>query len=285
MKRIGAHVSASGGVQNAPINAKNIGADAFAMFVKNQRQWSAKPLDEVSIAQFEINLKEAKISPKHVLVHDSYLINLGHPDPELRKKSLDAFMDEISRVSQLGLCLLNFHPGSHLNLISEKECLNNISESINYAILNSNNVKLVIENTAGQGSNLGYNFEQISYIISKCIDKRKIGVCIDTCHAFAGGYDFRDKKSYLKTMEKFDSLIGYEFLSGMHLNDTKNDLGIKKDRHESLGKGFLGLSAFENIMNDINIDEIPLILETIDESIWADEIKLLKNLQGEMCLK
>lgn len=278
MKRIGAHVSASGGVFNAPINAKNIGADAFALFVKNQRQWSAKPLSDDDIAKFKANLATSGIKSDHILAHDSYLINLGHPDEILRKKSIDAFIDEINRCEQLGIRLLNFHPGSHLNEISQELCLQNIANSLNFAIANTSGVKLVIENTAGQGSNLGYEFSQIAYIIERVENKSRIGVCIDTCHAFAGGYDFRTKKSYEKTMSEFDRIIGYKFLSGMHLNDTKNELGVRKDRHESLGRGFLGLSSFENIMNDKQIDEIPLILETIDESIWADEIKILRNM-------
>ena len=278
MKRIGAHVSASGGVFNAPINAKNIGADAFALFVKNQRQWSAKPLSDDDIAKFKANLATSGIKSDHILAHDSYLINLGHPDEILRKKSVEAFIDEVERCEKLGIKLLNFHPGSHLNEISAEICLQNIANSLNFAIANTSGVKLVIENTAGQGSNLGFKFEQIAYIIERITDKRRIGVCIDTCHAFAGGYDFRTKKSYAKTMSEFDRVIGYKFLSGMHLNDTKNELGVRKDRHESLGRGFLGLSSFENIMNDKQIDEIPLILETIDESIWADEIKILRNM-------
>ena len=278
MKRIGAHVSASGGVFNAPINAKNIGADAFALFVKNQRQWSAKPLSDDDIAKFKANLATSGIKSDYILAHESYLINLGHPDEILRKKSLEAFIDEVERCEKLGIKLLNFHPGSHLNEISAEICLQNIANSLNFAIANTSGVKLVIENTAGQGSNLGFKFEQIAYIIERITDKRRIGVCIDTCHAFAGGYDFRTKKSYEKTMGEFDRIIGYKFLSGMHLNDTKNELGVRKDRHESLGRGFLGLSSFENIMNDKQIDEIPLILETIDESIWADEIKILRNM-------
>ncbi|MBR4140812.1 MAG: deoxyribonuclease IV [Campylobacter sp.] len=278
MKRIGAHVSASGGVFNAPINAKNIGADAFALFVKNQRQWSAKPLSDDDIAKFKANLATSGIKSDHILAHNSYLINLGHPDEILRKKSVEAFIDEVERCEKLGIKLLNFHPGSHLNEISAEICLQNIANSLNFAIANTNGVKLVIENTAGQGSNLGFKFEQIAYIIERITDKCRIGVCIDTCHAFAGGYDFRTKKSYEKTMSEFDRIIGYKFLSGMHLNDTKNELGVRKDRHESLGRGFLGLSSFENIMNDKQIDEIPLILETIDESIWADEIKILRNM-------
>lgn len=278
MKRIGAHVSASGGVFNAPINAKNIGADAFALFVKNQRQWSAKPLSDDDIAKFKANLATSGIKSDHILAHDSYLINLGHPDEILRKKSVEAFIDEVERCEKLDIKLLNFHPGSHLNEISAEICLQNIANSLNFAIANTSGVKLVIENTAGQGSNLGFKFEQIAYIIERITDKRRIGVCIDTCHAFAGGYDFRTKKSYEKTMSEFDRIIGYKFLSGMHLNDTKNELGVRKDRHESLGRGFLSLQSFENIMNDKQIDEIPLILETIDESIWADEIKILRNM-------
>ena len=280
MKRIGAHVSASGGVSNAPLNAAKIGADAFAMFVKNQRRWDAPPLSAEEIAAFKDALKQSGISAKHVLVHDSYLINLGHPRKEEREKSLNAFVDEIRRCEALGLKLLNFHPGSHLNEISAQECLDNIAESLNFAIANTSGVKLVLENTAGQGSNLGYDFAQLAYVIDKISNKDRIGVCIDTCHAFAAGYDLRSPQAYERTMSEFDRAIGYKFLSGMHLNDTKNELGVRKDRHESLGRGFLGLAAFENIMNDPNIDEIPLILETIDDSLWAEEIALLRSMQG-----
>ena len=278
MKRIGAHVSAAGGVENAPLNALTIGADAFALFVKNQRQWSAKALEVESINKFDENLKLANIKKEHILPHNSYLINLGHPDDEKRKKSINAFIDEIQRANLLGLKMINFHPGSHLREISENECLENISNSINFIIANTSDVKLVIENTAGQGSNLGYKLEHLAYLIDKTQNKQRIGVCIDTCHFFAGGYDICSKESYKKTMGEFDKLVGYKYLSGMHLNDSKNSLGVKKDRHESIGKGTLGLEAFENIMRDENIDEIPLILETINPEIWADEIKLLRQM-------
>ena len=280
MKRIGAHVSASGGVSNAPLNAAKIGADAFAMFVKNQRRWDAPPLRAEEIAAFKDALRQSGIRAEHVLVHDSYLINLGHPREAEREKSLNAFIDEIRRCEALGLRLLNFHPGSHLNEISAQVCLDNIAGSLNFAIANTAGVKLVLENTAGQGSNLGYDFAQLAYVIGKISNKDRIGVCIDTCHAFAAGYDLRSPQAYERTMSEFDCAIGYKFLSGMHLNDTKNELGVRKDRHESLGRGFLGLAAFENIMNDPNIDEIPLILETIDESLWAEEIALLRSMQG-----
>ena len=280
MKRIGAHVSASGGVSNAPLNAAKIGADAFAMFVKNQRRWDAPPLSAKEITAFKDALRQSGIRAEHVLVHDSYLINLGHPREAEREKSLNAFVGEIRRCEALGLKLLNFHPGSHLNEISAQVCLDNIAESLNFAITNTAGVKLVLENTAGQGSNLGYDFAQLAYVIDKISNKDRIGVCIDTCHAFAAGYDLRSPQAYERTMSEFDCVIGYKFLSGMHLNDTKNELGVRKDRHENLGRGFLGLAAFENIMNDPNIDEIPLILETIDDKLWAEEIALLRSMQG-----
>lgn len=281
MRFIGAHVSAAGGVQNAPLNAQNIGANAFALFVKNQRQWSAKPLEDAAVEAFKQNLSAAKIFPEHVLPHDSYLINLGHPDDAKREQSFNAFLDEISRVERLGLKLLNFHPGSHLNEISETECLNLIAECMNEAIRRTRDVRLVIENTAGQGSNLGYKFEHLAHLIDKVNDRGRVGVCLDTCHTFAAGYDLRSNEAYAKTMRDFDAIVGYEFLSAMHLNDSKFGINSRKDRHESLGKGHLGIDAFKNIINDERIGEIPLILETIDESVWADEIKILRNLQKE----
>ncbi|MGP1486055.1 MAG: deoxyribonuclease IV [Campylobacter sp.] len=277
MKFIGAHVSASGGVENAPLNAMKIGANAFALFVKNQRQWEAKPLSQENIDNFKKNLKLAQIQPNQILPHNGYLINLGHFDKQQREKSINAFLDEIKRVQTLGLNMINFHPGSHLREISEEKCLENISNSINFLIENSQNVKLVIENTAGQGSNMGYKLEHLAYLINHCIDKGRIGICIDTCHTLSAGYDIKFSKTYNNFMDIFGKMIGFEYLSGMHLNDTKFDLGSKKDRHECLGKGFLGLESFKCIIKDSRTDEIPLILETIDESIWADEIALLRS--------
>jgi deoxyribonuclease-4 len=278
MKHIGAHVSASGGVYNAPINAKKIGAKAFALFTKNQRQWVAKPLDAETITKFKKELERSEILPKHVLPHDSYLINLGHPDTEQRQKSLEAFIDEIKRCEQLGLDRLNFHPGSHLKQISEENCLELISESMNEALRQTKSVSLVVENTAGQGSNLGYKMEHLGYLINNTIDKERIGVCIDTCHLFVSGYDFRSLKTYQNTMDTFDTIVGFEYLQGMHLNDSKPKLGSRVDRHHSIGLGELGLDAFKFIMNDKRIDDIPMVLETIDESIWAQEIELLYSL-------
>jgi len=274
-KFVGAHVSASGGVENAPKNAQNIGAKAFALFTKNQRQWKAKPLTKESIDEFKKNLELAEILPQHILPHDSYLINLGHPEEEKRQKSLESFIDEVKRCEQLGLDRLNFHPGSHLKKISEEECLEKIADSMNETLRQTKDVILVIENTAGQGSNLGYKFEHLAYLIDKSEDKSRVGVCIDTCHMFTAGYDIRDKESYDKTWDEFEKLVGFEYLKGMHINDSKPDLGSRVDRHHSLGEGKIGLDAFKFIMNDKRMDDIPLVLETIDDSIWDKEIELL----------
>ena len=278
MKMIGAHVSASGGVFNAPINARELGAKAFALFTKNQRQWVAKDLDDKTISKFKEELEKSEILPKHVLPHDSYLINLGHPEIEKREKSLNAFIDELKRCEQLGLDRLNFHPGSHLKQISEDNCLELISESMNEALRQTSGVKLVVENTAGQGSNMGYKMEHLGFLMDNSIDKARTGVCIDTCHLFVSGYDFRSVKTYNETMDKFASIVGFEHLMGMHLNDSKPDLGSKVDRHHSIGEGKLGIEPFKLIMNDDRIDDIPMVLETIDDTIWAQEIELLYSL-------
>ncbi len=278
MKYVGAHVSASGGVYNAPINAMAIGAKAFALFTKNQRQWAAKELESKDIDRWFKELEKSGIQTKHILPHDSYLINLGHPEVEAREKSLDSFIHEIKRCEILKLDRLNFHPGSHLRKISEEECLNNIADSMNRAIEITKDVKLVIENTAGQGSNLGYKFEHLAYIIDKIEDKSRVGVCIDTCHMFTAGYDIRTREAYDKTWNLFDEIIGKKYLMGMHINDSKPDLGSRVDRHDSLGVGKIGWDAFKFIMNDDRMDDIPLVLETIDEEIWAQEIKALYDL-------
>ena len=291
MKYVGAHVSASGGVFNAPLHAMELEAKAFALFTKNQKRWDAKPLDDKTIGLFKDNLAQSGILPKHVLPHDSYLINLGHPELEKREKSLKAFIDEVERCEQLGLDRLNFHPGSHLAKIGKKvenrealiaseeeKCLEAISQSMNETLQHTQNVKLVIENTAGQGSNLGYKFEHLAYLIENSIDKERVGVCIDTCHLFVSGYDIRTREAYDATFANFDNIVGTQYLAGMHVNDSKPPLGSKVDRHQSLGLGEIGLDAFGFIMNDARWDDIPLVLETIDESIWKEEISLLYHL-------
>jgi deoxyribonuclease-4 len=297
MKFVGAHVSASGGVDNAPLNAIKIGAKAFALFTKNQRQWVAKPLEGKMIESFKSNLKKSGVKPKHVLPHDSYLINLGSPDIVKLEKSREAFIDELIRCDQLGLKLLNFHPGSHLVKVgkrdplygekiieAELDCLDLIAESMNLAIEATRelDVKLVIENTAGQGTNLGYKFEHLAHLIDKIEDKNRVGVCLDTCHTFTAGYDLRTKEAYEMTMDEFERIVGFEYLCGMHLNDSKPKLGSRVDRHHSLGEGEIGWDAFRFIMNDSRMDDIPLVLETINPDIWEQEIKALYNLIEEV---
>jgi deoxyribonuclease-4 len=278
MKRVGPHVSIAGGVQNAPLNAKTLNATAFGMFTKNQRRWVAPPLENSAVNAFKNNCTEAQYDSRYILVHDSYLINIGNPNSEVRKQSYDAFVDELERCDKLGLLYLNIHPGSHITLSDENECLDIIADSINNAHAETKNVTVVLETTSGQGSNVGYRFEQLARIISAVEDKSRIGVCIDTCHIFSAGYDIRTEKSYNTTMDEFEKTVGFSYLKGMHLNDSKGKFGSKLDRHDSIGKGELGLEPFRLIMNDPRMEEIPLILETIDESIWAEEISLLYSL-------
>ena len=279
MKFIGAHVSASGGVENAPLNAHAIGAKAFALFTRNQRQWRSAPLSEKSIELFKQRCAEFGYTAGDILPHDSYLINLGHPETEGLEKSRMAFLDEMQRCEQLGLDRLNFHPGSHLNKMTESECLTRIAESINWALDKTSGVTAVIENTAGQGSNLGYTFEQIAEIIHQVEDKSRVGVCLDTAHTLASGYEIRTEEGFRDTFARFEEIIGFNYLRGMHINDSKKELATRVDRHDSVGKGVMGLKMFELLMNDSRFDGIPLILETPDESLWAEEIKLLYSLE------
>jgi deoxyribonuclease IV len=278
MKYIGAHVSASGGVENAPLNANSIGAKAFALFTKNQRQWFSNPLTKASIKLFRENCEKHDYQPFQILPHDSYLINLGHPEAGPLEKSRNSFLDEMQRCEQLGLDRLNFHPGSHLNSLSIEDCLKRIAESINIAIDKTRGVTAVIENTAGQGTNLGHTFEQLRVMIDNVEDKSRVGVCIDTCHAFTAGYDVRTLEGFKDTFEKFDEIIGFQYLKGMHLNDSKKEHATRVDRHDNIGKGFLGEDVFRMLMNDSRFDNIPLILETPDESLWEEEIRKLYSL-------
>ena len=286
MKYFGAHVSAAGGVENAPVNAAAIGANGFALFTKNQKQWVSAPLSESNIEKFKKNCAELGFVPDSILPHDSYLINLGHPEEEGLAKSRAAFLDEMQRCEQLGLNRLNFHPGSHLNKISVDECLSRIATSINIALERTSGVCAVIENTAGQGSNLGYRFEQIAQIIDQVEDKSRVGVCLDTCHSFAAGYDLRASEGggslfggydYDSFFAEFDSIIGFKYLKGMHLNDAKKPLGSKVDRHDSLGVGEIAKATFERIASDPRLDGMPLILETPDPELWSEEIAFLRS--------
>lgn len=278
-KKIGAHVSATGGVENAPENAHAIGATAFALFTRNQRQWRSAPLSAKSIALFKERCAKYGYEAGDILPHDSYLINLGHPEAEGLEKSRAAFLDEMQRCEQLGLDRLNFHPGSHLKAMTEEACLTRIAESINWTLEQTTGVTAVIENTAGQGTNLGYTFEQLAYIINKVDDKTRVGVCLDTAHTLAAGYEIRTEEGFRDTFAKFDAVVGFQYLRGMHLNDSKKELATRVDRHDSVGKGVMGMKMFELLMNDARFDGIPLILETPDESLWAEEIKLLYSLE------
>lgn len=278
MKYIGAHVSASGGVEMAPVNALEIGADAFALFTKNQRQWVAKPLSDESIALFKENCDKENFDVRYILPHDSYLINLGHPDAEGLEKSRAAFLDEMQRCELLGLKMLNFHPGSHLNKLSVEECLDKIAESVNMTLDKTTGVAAVIENTAGQGSNVGNEFWHLRYIIDKVEDKSRVGVCLDTCHTYTAGYDIVN--AYDQVFAEFDEVVGRDYLRAIHLNDSKKPLGSRVDRHDSIGKGLIGIDFFKRFMQDTRFDDMPIVLETPDDTIWADEIKMLRNFES-----
>lgn len=277
MKHIGPHVSASGGVSNAPLNAHSVGANAFALFTKNQRQWFSSPLKSDEIERFKAVCSEHSFSPEYILPHSSYLINLGSPDPDALEKSRNSFFEEMSRCEQLGLTMLNFHPGSHLNKITPEECINRVSKSINMALERSEGVTAVIENTAGQGSNMGFEFGQIRAMIDGVNDKSRVGVCIDTCHTYTSGYDLVNH--YDDVWREFEEVIGLNYLKGLHLNDSKKELGSRVDRHDSIGKGLMGIDFFKRIMKDSRFDNIPIILETPDELAWAAEIELLRSFE------
>ncbi|WP_321394619.1 deoxyribonuclease IV [uncultured Desulfuromusa sp.] len=280
MKYIGAHVSASGGVFNAPLNAVEIGATAFALFTKNQKQWKSSALTEEAIAKFKQNCQQCHFNPEQILPHDSYLINLGHPETDKLEKSRQAFIDELQRCRQLGLIYLNFHPGSHLKQLDETDCLSRIAESINLALQQTNGVTAVIENTAGQGSNLGYRFEHLAQLIEQVDDKERVGVCLDTCHTFVSGYDLRGLEACEKTFAEFEQVVGFEYLKGMHLNDSKTLYGSRVDRHAPLGAGEIGWDCFKYILADDRFDDIPLILETTQPELWPQEIAALKRFSG-----
>ena len=281
MKYFGAHVSAAGGVENAPYNAKAIGATAFALFTKNQRQWLAPTLTEEQCERFKAACAECGYAPHQILPHDSYLINLGHPEEEGLERSREAFLDEMQRCEQLGLDRLNFHPGSHLKKISVEECLDRVAESINIALRATKGVTAVIENTAGQGSNVGFAFWQLRRIIDGVEDRSRVGVCLDTCHSFAAGYDLSSELACERTFEEFDREVGFEYLRGVHLNDALRPLGSRIDRHTPLGEGQIGWDCFRFIARDSRFDDLPLILETPDESRWAEEIEILNKFANE----
>jgi deoxyribonuclease IV len=279
LRYIGAHVSIAGGAENAPLNAQALGANAFALFVKNQRQWKAKPLSDENIQGFKQNLALTGIAVNHIVAHDSYLINLGHPDRAALKKSRDAFLEEVRRCQQLGVTCINIHPGSHLRVISEDKCLQRIADSINQTLEKTFSVKILLENTAGQGSNMGHRFEQLATIISQIQDQTRIGVCLDTCHTFAAGYDLRTPETYSHTWKAFDTIVGRSYLCALHINDAKTDFNSHVDRHAPIGQGKLGINAFTLLVRDTTLQHLPFILETPDSENWRQEIQMLRDLQ------
>lgn len=282
MKYIGAHVSVDGGVSNAPLRAAEMNMKAFALFTRNPSRWKAAPISQKEANAFRDNCLRLGFTPEVILPHDSFLINLGAPDKDKLTLSREAFLDEMRRCEQLGLTMLNFHPGSHLNQVSEEECLATIAESINIILSQTEGVTAVIESTAGQGSNLGFRFEHLARIIEQVDDKSRIGVCVDTCHTFAAGYDLATPEGYARTWEDFSRVIGFSYLKGMHINDSKKGLGSRVDRHAPLGKGELGEEFFRMLMADERMNNIPLILETPDEAIWPEEVNWLYSLGGAL---
>lgn len=281
MKYVGAHVSVQGGVANAPLRAQEIGAKSFALFTGSSNRWVSKAISDAEAALFVERCAEYGYSPDVILPHDNFLINLGSPDAEKLAMSRKSFLDEMQRVEKLGLSMLNFHPGSHLKAMAEDDCLDRIAESVNITLGQTSGVTAVIENTAGQGSNLGHRFEQIARIIDGIDDKSRVGVCIDTCHAYSAGYDLATDSGYDEMWRLFDDIIGRDYLRGIHLNDDKRELGSRIDRHASIGTGTLGEDFFRRFMNDPRFDGIPVILETPDDSIWAREIEWLYSLVEE----
>ncbi len=277
MYYLGAHVSTAGGPANAVANARAIGANAFALFLKNQKTWNAAPLSAAAIADFKQSLSESGQDARHVLPHDGYLINLANPDEEKRRKSLEAFVDEMERAALLGLDRINFHPGATLGLVDVDAGLTLVAQSLSEAMARVPGVRPVIETTAGQGSNLGNTFEQLATIIERTQQGDQVGVCIDTCHIFAAGYDLRTEEAFEQTMGQFASIIGFDRLMGMHLNDAKSEFASKVDRHAPLGSGNIGITPFRMIMQDRRFEDIPLILETTDETLWAQEIEMLRG--------
>ncbi|CAN6653423.1 apurinic-apyrimidinic endonuclease 1 [Trichomonascus vanleenenianus] len=284
---VGAHVSTADGVEDTIVRTARMGGNAFALFLKNQRRWTQKPHDQKNVDAFHANLKEYNFDPlKHILPHSSYIINLGNPDKEKRAKAIECFQDDLERCERLGIGLYNIHPGSTLGT-DKDETIKRIADGINAAHKETKFVKVVLENMAGQGNVIGSVLEDLKKIIEHIEDKSRIGVCIDTCHAFASGYDLRTEEVFDKFWHQFDEIVGMKYLSGMHLNDSKAPFDSKRDLHQNIGLGFLGLEPFRLIMNRSEFEGLPLILETPLESEGSpnddcrgDEIKLLEWLIG-----
>ena len=278
MKFLGAHVSTAGGLDQAPLNAMEIGAKAFALFVKPQRQWVAPPLSEEAIASFKKNLSASGIVPEKVLPHASYLINMASPDDAARAKSLESLKGEMRRCAELGLPWLNIHPGSIVGVGTREEGVIRIADTVNKALAEVPDVTIVLENTAGQGSYLGSAFEELEGVLDRVKEIDRMGVCLDTAHLYGAGFDLSTDEGFAAALSEFDRVIGFKMLRGMHLNDTKVKLASRTDRHAPIGEGVLGWETFGRIMKDDRFDDIPMVLETPDPSKWAEEIRRMYTL-------
>lgn len=280
MKHIGAHVSTADGIQLAPLEAAAIGAKAFAILTGSRDKWISPPVaDEVAEA-FRNNCHELGYEPRYILPHANLLINLGGSDRRKLALSRKALEEELNRARALGLTMVNVHPGSHLKLLEIPACLDRIAESVNVVLSKTEGVTVVLENTAGAGTQVGFTFEQLAAILDKVEDKERVGVCIDTCHLFSAGYDFSTPEGYKKTWDDFADTIGFERLRGIHLNDDARACGSHIDRHASIGRGTIGMEFFRLFMADARFDAVPVILETPDPLLWAQEIALLYSLAG-----
>lgn len=278
---IGAHTSIAGGVQNALYEGQSIGATTIQMFTANQRQWASKPISDESIQNWKLGLEGTGL--KSIMSHDSYLINLGAPDAENLRKSRIAFGQEIDRCHALGISYLNFHPGATLS-DSVEACLNRIIESLLgfETQIKAGNTIVLLEATAGQGSSVGHCFEHLAAIIKGVQGKIPIGICLDTCHLFAAGYDIRTPQAWENTLTEFDSVVGMQYLRAFHLNDSLKPLGSRVDRHAPLGKGYIGLEAFRFLVTNPKTNILPMYLETPDgPPLWKQEIALLKEMANE----
>lgn len=276
---LGAHVSISGGIYKAPERGKEIGCDSIQIFTKNQRQWTAPPLSIKDAIQFKEEMKKNSI--QIAIGHSSYLINIGSPKKETREKSITSLVIELKRSEKLELAALVFHPGSHLGA-GEAEGLKLIAESLNVVLsrVKLRHTMVLLEITAGQGTNLGYKFEHLADIMDLIeVQKDRVGICFDTCHAFSAGYDLRTYEAYNETMDHFNEIIGLDKLKAFHLNDSKFELGAKKDRHENIGEGYIGVEGFRAIVNDTRFNRLPMVLETPGgEEGYKKDLKLLRSL-------
>lgn len=276
---IGGHISASGGVHLSPDRAAKFNFRTFQIFSKNQMQWKAKPLSEEDVRKFREEVKARKMTG--IMIHASYLLNMATPKADLKSKVLDAFAEELRRADLLGIDYLTFHPGS-ANGTTERDALRSIAENLNELIDKKQECVILLETSAGQGKTVGHTFEQLAEIMDQVNYKDKVGICFDTCHVFAAGYDIKSKSGYGETMDNFKSVIGLEKLKGFHLNDSKKPINSRVDRHEQIGDGLLGLDGISNFIKDKRLWEKPMIMETpLGEEGYEKDLQNLEKIFAE----